>query len=316
MLRIGVQTQNVIDDQNPEIGFKLLNYSGFDCVDFSLHGYLKNTEIYEGRRNDFFDKTIADLESYFKPHLSAARAFGISIHQMHMPYPIFNPCGDRELNDYLINTVAPKSLQLCAFFDCKYIVIHGLKLIHFVGSEEAEWEYTENFLDSIAPQAKELNITMCIENLYENIGGHLYESTGGNAQKSAERIDRFNDRYKSEVLGFCFDTGHANLIGLDFENFITTLGSRLKVLHIHDNDGIRDLHQIPFTFSRARENDSSTDWQGFINGLRNINFDKVLNFETAPVLNSFPDELKLEVLTFIAKIGNYFKDKLSDDIIL
>ena len=48
--------------------------------------------------------------------------------------------------------------------------------------------------------------------------------------------------------------GHANIVGLDFEKFITTLGSRLKVLHIHDNDSISDLHQIPFTFTRTREN--------------------------------------------------------------
>lgn len=39
-------------------------------------------------------------------------------------------------------------------------------------------------------------------------------------------------------LVFCFDTGHANFVGIDFEKFITTLGNRLKVLHLHDNDGI------------------------------------------------------------------------------
>ena len=95
-----------------------------------------------------------------------------------------------------------------------------------------------------------------------------------------ERIDRINDRYHGEVLGFCFDTGHANLVGLDFEQFITTLGSRLKVLHIHDNDGISDLHQIMFPFTKTRENHSSTDWGGFIRGLRNIRFNKILSFES------------------------------------
>ena len=73
------------------------------------------------------------------------------------------------------------------------------------------------------------------------------------------------------------------------------------------------LHQIPFAFSRSRESTSSTDWQGFINGLRNIQFDKVLNFETGPVLNSFPPELRLEVLTFIAKIGAYFSDEITGE---
>ena len=86
------------------------------------------------------------------------------------------------------------------------------------------------------------------------------------------------------------------------------MDDRLKVLHIHDNDGVADLHQIPFTFTKTRENMPSTDWDGFIRGLRNIKYDKVLNFETAPVLSSFPQEMKLDTLKFLAKIGKYFKD--------
>ena len=63
---------------------------------------------------------------------------------------------------------------------------------------------------------------------------------------------------------------------------------------------------MPFTFTKTRENKPSTDWDGFIRGLRNIKFDKTLSFETAPVLNSFPKELKPEALKFIADIGKYF----------
>ena len=99
------------------------------------------------------------------------------------------------------------------------------------------------------------------------------------------------------------------MIGVDFENFITILGHRLKVLHIHDNDGKQDLHQIPFTFTATRENKSSTDWEGFIRGLRNIHFDAVLSFETAPVLSAFPEEMEETVLGFIAQIGKYLWSK-------
>ena len=313
MLKIGVQTQNAIEDACPEIGFNMLREAGFECVDFSLHGYLSNKDLYQGKRNDFFDKSVSDLEKYFTPHKIAAKAAGITIHQMHMPYPMYMPKADVALNDYLTKNVAPKSLQICSFLECKYIVIHGFKLIKYVGSEEAEWQYTESFIERIAPQLKELGIVVCIENLYEGIGGHLIEATCCNARKAAERIDRLNEKYKAEILGFCFDTGHANLIGLDFEKFITTLGSRLKVLHIHDNDGIRDLHQIPFTFSRARENSTSTDWAGFINGLRNVKFEGVLNFETGPVLNSFPAELKKAAFEMIAKIGKYFSNEITKE---
>ena len=286
MLRLGVQTNYVIEDNCPQDGFAILKRTGFSCADFSLNGYLKNTDIYKSQINHFFSRSTQELEAFFRPHKLGAAQEGIAINQMHMPYPIYVPGADGELNDYLREVVASKSIALCSFFQCPYIVMHGYKVARYLGSESREWEQTERFLDTILPMAKEMGITICIENLYDSVGGHLIEGPCCNANKAAERIDRINDKYHAEVLGFCFDTGHANLIGVDFENFITILGHRLKVLHIHDNDGKQDLHQIPFTFTATRENKSSTDWEGFIRGLRNIHFDAVLSFETAPVLSA------------------------------
>ena len=306
MHKIGVQTKNVVTDENPAEGFGQLRQAGFTCADFSLNGYLLNTDLYRSKVNRFFDRTEQELEQFFEPHKRGAEAAGITIKQMHMPYPSYVPSGSRELNEYLWNIVAPKSMRVCAFFGCKYIVVHGFKLAYYLGSEEAEWAETERFLDFLAPMAKELGVTICIENLYDSLGGHLVEGPGCNARKAVERIDRMNEKYCAEVLGFCFDTGHANLVGLDFERFLTTLGHRLKVLHIHDNDGVQDLHQIPFTFARTRENRSSTDWEGFVRGLKAACFDGVLSFETAPVLMSFPPQLKREALGLIARIGDYF----------
>lgn len=310
MMQKGVQTKDVVYDLNPGDGFEMLKKTGFSCADFSLNSYLTNTSLYKFELNDFFNKSECELEQFFAPHKEGAKKAGIYINQMHMPYPNYVPNGSRELNDYLWNNVAPKSMKICAFFECPYIVMHGFKLARNLGSEELEWEQTEKFIDSLAPMAKEMGITICIENLYNSIGTHIVEGPCCNARKAAERIDRINEKYGAEILGFCFDTGHANLVGINFEEFISTLDYRLKVLHIHDNDGIGDLHQIPFTFTRSRENAVATDWDGFVRGLKRIKFDKVLSFETAPVLTAFPDEMKQNSLAFIAKIGNYFAEKI------
>lgn len=310
MIGIGVQTQNVVQDKNPQDGFRMLKEAGFDNCDFSLNGYLKNTDIYRGNMNRFFDRSITDLEDFFSAHKEAARAEGVTIHQMHMPYPIFVPKAAEEVNEYLWKQVAVKSMQICHFWGCRYIVIHGFKLARYLGTEELEWQQTAKFLESILPMAKEYGITVCMENLYESIADHIIEGPGCDALKAVQRIDDFNERYGAEVLGFCFDAGHANLVGIDFEKFLTTLGHRLKVLHLHDNDGRADLHQIPYTFTRTRENTSSTDWEGLLRGLTAIKFDGVLSFETAPVLKAFPEELKFEALKFIASIGEYWKKEL------
>lgn len=311
MNKIGVQTKDVVYDNNPSEGFLMLKKSGFSCADFSLNSYLTNTDLYLSKVNSFFDKSEEELMNFFLPHKLAAKEAEININQMHMPYPIFVPNGNRKINDYLREVVATKSLKVCKFFDCKYIVVHGFKLKRYLGSEEDEWKETENFLDFIAPIAKDLEITICLENLYASFGNHIVEGPCSNVDKMVERIDRLNSVYGTELFGFCFDTGHANLIGLDFEKFITALGKRLKVLHIHDNDGVSDLHKIPFIFTKAREKNSTTDWPGFIRGLKNINFNGVLSFETAPVLGAFPDELKSSALSFIASIGDYFSNEIS-----
>ena len=310
MLPIGVQTKNVVSDEHPEEGFALLARAGFSCADFSLNAYLLNSALYRMERNTFFDRSVQELEHFFDPHRNGAKAAGITINQMHMPYSNYVPGADEALNEYLRKVVAPKSMGICAFFGCPYIVVHGFKLSRFLGSEEAEWQQTESFLDFLAPMAKDMEITICVENLYDSVGGHLVEGPCCNVRKAMERIDRMNEKYHSEVLGFCFDTGHANLVGLDFEEFITALSSRLKVLHIHDNDGVRDLHQIPFTFTKARENKPAADWEGFVRGLQKIAFRGALSFETAPVLSAFPEEMKRDTLAFIARIGEYFSSQI------
>ena len=309
-LQLGVQSQNAIADDDPAEGFAMLRRVGFSSVDFSLHGYLLNRDIYQGRLNSFFDPGMDELKAFFAAHKASAKAAGVVFGQMHMPYPIYVPTGSREVNAYLRQQVAPKSMELCAFLECPYIVIHGFKLARFLGSEEAEWEYTEQFIHEIAPMAKEMGITICIENLYDSVAGHIVEGPCCDARRSAERIDRINEQYGTEVLGFCFDTGHANLVGIDFEDFICHLGHRLKVLHIHDNDAVRDLHQIPYTFTRTRENNALTDWEGFLRGLRTIHYEGILNFETGPVLTSFPKALREDALHLIAKIGKYFMSEL------
>lgn len=311
MLGIGVQSQNIIMDDNPMQGFSLLKKTGFTNVDFSLNGYLKNTDIYKNQINNFFDQSKEALLEFFAPHKEAAEKTGITINQMHMSYPIYVPAGTEGLNQYLWNEVAKKSMLIAHFLECPYVVIHGYKLARYLGSEELEWRETRKLIDYLASMYDQYGITICVENLYDGIGGHLVEGPCCNVHRVIERIDEINRHYGAEVLGFCFDTGHANLVGLDFESFISTLGHRLKVLHIHDNDGVADLHQIPFTFTKTRENATSTDWNGFIKGLRNIGYDKVLSFETAPVLSTFPKQLKGSALSMIAQIGHYFSDEIT-----
>ena len=116
MLEVGVQTKNVVDDRCPREGFELMRSSGFSCGDFSLNGYLFKYIPLSVGIEYLFRQVCCGAGEFFGPHRSGAREAGIRISQMHMPYPNYVPKGSRELNDYLQNVVAPKSMAVCAFF--------------------------------------------------------------------------------------------------------------------------------------------------------------------------------------------------------
>jgi sugar phosphate isomerase/epimerase len=73
-------------------------------------------------------------------------------------------------------------------------------------------------------------------------------------------------------VGVCLDYGHANLMG-DLGEAIETVGGHLWTTHVHDNDGRRDDHRVPFT--------GGIDWDAAIMETQKIGYDGVLMFEVA-----------------------------------
>lgn len=68
---------------------------------------------------------------------------------------------------------------------------------------------------------------------------------------------------KSDHLGFCYDSGHENAFTPD-ENYLERYADRLFTVHLHDNDGTRDTHCVPFT--------GTIDWSEKVHMLKNTEF--------------------------------------------
>ena len=52
------------------------------------------------------------------------------------------------------------------------------------------------------------------------------------------------EHIQSPHLGFCYDSGHENAF-TPTENYLEKYGDILIAMHLHDNDGKRDLHTMP-----------------------------------------------------------------------
>ena len=67
-------------------------------------------------------------------------------------------------------------------------------------------------------------------------------------------------------MNFVFDTGHAHL-GEGIEHEFNIMRDRVRSLHIHDNDGVNDLHLFPGGLFPGTEG-GTIDWPAVMEMLR------------------------------------------------
>ena len=88
----------------------------------------------------------------------------------------------------------------------------------------------------LAEAASDYGIRIGIENMPP-----VWISFGVDPKEAKAMIQAVN----RDNLGLTLDVGHANMLGANaIEEFITTLNEKIFLIHIHDNDGTRDQHQV------------------------------------------------------------------------
>lgn len=308
MLDIGVQTKGILPEMSADKGFELIKNAGFDRVDINIDTFLKNTDVYAGNVNRFFDASVEELFVYFNQYRQAMEKFGIRASQCHAPYPV-RVEGRGAQNEYMQGTVIPKTILLAEFLGVPWVVIHPFKMQYLHGRDR---ERSENFkyFKMLTPLLKQCRVGVCFENLYEGIGNRIVEGVCANPDDAVWYIDRLNEYAGEELFGFCLDTGHLQLVKREPYEFIKKLGGRLKALHLHENDSAGDLHQMPYTFGSS-ENEGQS-WECIFKALKEINFGGTLSFETYPCVNSFPKGMSESVLKAIHGIGQYMSERIED----
>lgn len=306
MITVGIQTKGIVPEYTPEEAAKIIAEAGFTKVDVNLDCFLKNTDVYKGKINRFFDADITTLREYFATLRDALQQEEITPSQMHAPYPIYAP-HKPDVTDYMQNNVIPKSIVIASTMEIPWLVMHPFKMQYLHGIE-AERNANLEFFQSLIPSLKEHKVKVCVENLYESIGRRIVEGPCADPEDAIWYVDTLNAIAGEELFGICLDMGHLQLVKRDASEYIRRVGRRLKITHIHENDGIGDLHQMPYTFGGNGK--EGRDWESIIQALRDISYDGTLSFETFPCMNSFPTEMGEETLRTICAIGNYWKSKI------
>lgn len=303
MIKVGLQTKGILPDVSIEKGLKLIKDAGFDAIDFNVDAFLMNSDLYRGECNAFFDSSIQELNAYFGQYKAEMDRLGLVASQMHAPYPIWVDL-KWEQNDYVMGNVIPKSIIIARTLGVPWVVIHPMKMQNMYG-KECELASNIDYYKELVPILKRNGVGVCVEDLYEGVGGRIIEGPCADPKEAIYYVETLNEYAGEELFGVCLDTGHLQLTKRNPEDYIHEVGSRIKVLHLHETDGKYDLHQMPFTFGR-HESDG-LNWKGIAHALRDVGFDGSLNFETHPCARAFPSEILLPALETIHAIGEYLK---------
>ena len=303
MALIGVQTNGLSERYSIEGAYRLLREAGFDAADVGLNSLLPYREIVEKRKSPLFGGSLEESLRHFLPYKEAAEKYGILNAQAHAPYPswVDGPDG-AEYNDYLI-TVLNTTLAGSALIGCKKLVIHPFFHPYETAvSPREEWELNRERYTRLIPAAQRYGVTILLENMFTRCKGKIYEGCCSDFDRACQYVDELNRIAGAKTFAFCLDTGHALLLGKDLFRAMTTLGSRIEAFHIHDNNGTEDQHLAPYM--------GIADWDRFVSGLKAIQYQGHLSFETYRTLTrAFDPDLTPEVLRLIARTGRLFAER-------
>lgn len=260
------QTTRCVGEKNNVEAFKL----GIKRIEDSKFNYanLNFFEIQGLLDENNYEEIFNDLVEFLK---SSPITFNIAHAPIHYPF-FFNTFYKRNDIDILNNRVL-KALDVSKRVGVKKIVIHVCTYLdeNYNYDIEKSIEHNIKYLEPFVKKANEYNILIAIENGTQmQKDDPLFKNTAPYIDELIKIVEYYNKKYNKEVLGICFDFGHANVGKLDIYKEIVKIGDKLKVTHIHDNYGLDD-HRQPF--------DGTVNWDDARKALTEINYEGELTSE-------------------------------------
>lgn len=115
---------------------------------------------------------------------------------------------------------------------------------------------------------------------------------------NADELCALSDCFKSDKVGITWDFGHARMMMNDQREPLRKVGSRLKVTHVQDNKGDRDMHLIPFVGGNIQ-------WEKIMPVLKEIGFEGDFMLESGRYMRNVPEELWLNAGKLAYELASY-----------
>lgn len=228
--------------------------------------------IYEGDVHD----PILDGEDWLEQIDTLKKEYnrkGIQIVTTHLPYryDFTDPSGE---NYEKMHTMACRSLIASQQLGARWAVVH-------IRSAEGTVAYVKKLFADTGVK----NIGIAIENIFNVPMENLIEA------HDVLKADGYD-------VCVCLDTGHCHMNTHYDYNIVETiyqLGSRIGMLHVHDNCRSGDHHRVPFA--------GTIPWETCMRALKKVGFAGELNYELN--LRMIPQPLLGTYIRYAADVARY-----------
>lgn len=285
---LSTQNSALASSFGQEKAIDILKEVGYDAIDMSLFCMSDDKDVFN---SEAYKSRALEIRAY-------ADKAGIPFNQSHVPF-VFNWKNPNEYNDRFFPRQV-RALEISAILGAKIAIVHPIHHTEYKGHEEELFEENMRFYRSLLPYAKEYDIKIALENMWQIDRKRKYicDDTCSRASEFVRYVDTLDD----EHFVACLDLGHCGLIGEEPQDAIRILGhDRLKALHVHDNNYREDTHTLPYM--------SKMEWEEIMKALADIKYDGEFTFEADNFLAHFPLDYKKNAAKFMAETGRYLISK-------
>ena len=311
-MQILCSTDGIINGKFPKAGVRDIakgNYSNI-VLNISRCAFDYDHSKYKPWREYSIYSDPQKLDRLIKPTLDACHRDNLEVPAAYINFILSDISSEDDLRD-IITALGEGAIKIAAEAGCKYLTASPIA-VGIAGADT--WQFNRQYYLHLADVIKDKDIKILLENKTRDIGGHLVRGLCSDESEAVQWIDSLNGAAEREVFGFNLDIGTCNLCGQNMQEFILSLGQRLKMVTIRDNDGNQNSSMLPFT--AVYEHSARTNWLSLIRGLRSIDFNGLLTMQIGDTAAAFSPLIRPELIKLSGTIAEYIAWQVSIEAML
>ena len=230
--------------------------AGFKYIDLSLYSPASNDPLF----SDDWKTEAARIKRYMAENgLEFVQSHGFNCNCLG---------GEEKYKEAVEKTV--RCIEICAELGIPNTVVHS-GYSKDVTDKDEWFEKNRAFVKELIPIMEQTGVEVLCENsTVSNMGERYFINNGKDTREFVDFVDH-------SLFAACWDTGHANCEGNQYDDIIS-LGDAMHAIHFNDNGGKRDDHLVPYMGTMNSDE--------VINALIDINFNGAFTFESGAIHGS------------------------------